>query len=110
METLYATFYQKLESTPMDFFRDFHDSINWECRIIGLMGQKGVGKSTLLLQHIDSWIQLQFVQVLRKLPSFVYTFVQIISEVWIISSRTAVRLDDVICNINDCLKNHWPLM
>lgn len=52
METLYATFYQKLESTPMDFFRDFHDNINWECRIIGLMGQKGVGKSTLLLQHI----------------------------------------------------------
>ena len=28
METLYANFYQSLESTPMDFFRDSHDSIN----------------------------------------------------------------------------------
>ena len=36
----------------MSFFRDFHREINWECRIIGILGQKGVGKSTLLLQHI----------------------------------------------------------
>lgn len=52
MESLYASFYQNLESTPMEFFRDFHNLINWNCRIIALMGQKGVGKSTLLLQHI----------------------------------------------------------
>lgn len=52
MESLYATFKAELELTPMSFIRDFHDMINWNCRIIGIIGQKGVGKSTLLLQHI----------------------------------------------------------
>ena len=52
MDSLYATYRQYLELTPMSFFRDFHDKINWECRVIGVLGQKGVGKSTLLLQHI----------------------------------------------------------
>ena len=36
----------------MDFFRPFHETINWDNRLIGLLGPKGVGKSTLLLQHI----------------------------------------------------------
>lgn len=36
----------------MDFFRSFHETINWDNRLIGLLGSKGVGKSTLLLQHI----------------------------------------------------------
>ncbi len=36
----------------MDFFRPFHEVINWDNRLIGLLGPKGVGKSTLLLQHI----------------------------------------------------------
>ena len=52
MDTLFSTYRQYLELTPMSFFRDFHDRINWKCRIIGVLGQKGVGKSTLLLQHI----------------------------------------------------------
>lgn len=41
-----------LEITPMDFFRPFHGVINWDNRLIGLLGPKGVGKTTLLLQHI----------------------------------------------------------
>ena len=32
--------------------RSFHDSINWKNRLIGILGQKGVGKSTMILQHI----------------------------------------------------------
>ena len=52
MQNLFKTFRIQLEITPMDFFRPFHDVINWENRLIGLLGPKGVGKSTLLLQHI----------------------------------------------------------
>ncbi len=37
----------------MNFFRSFHETINWDNRLIGLLGPKGVGKSTLLLQHIQ---------------------------------------------------------
>lgn len=54
METLFETFRVLLDLTPMDYVRSFHDKINWKNRLIGLMGQKGVGKSTLLLQHIKN--------------------------------------------------------
>ncbi len=52
METLFESFRLLLEITPTDYIRSFHDKINWKNRLIGLVGQKGVGKSTLLLQHI----------------------------------------------------------
>ena len=52
MQALYDQFNQLLELTPMNFFREQHHTINWEVRILGILGQKGVGKSTLILQHI----------------------------------------------------------
>ena len=52
MQALYEQFYRLLELTPMDFFREQHQVINWDVRILGILGQKGVGKSTLILQHI----------------------------------------------------------
>lgn len=54
MQTLYEQFHQLLELTPMNFFREQHDTINWDVRILGILGQKGVGKSTLILQHIKN--------------------------------------------------------
>ncbi len=36
----------------MNFLREQINTINWDCRILGILGQKGVGKSTLILQHI----------------------------------------------------------
>ncbi len=52
METLLQTYRLKLDLTPTAFVRQFHDTINWENRLVGILGQKGVGKSTMLLQHI----------------------------------------------------------
>ena len=52
MQTLYEQFHQLLELTPMSFFREQLGAINWDVRILGILGQKGVGKSTLILQHI----------------------------------------------------------
>ena len=52
MENLYNTFRLKLSLVPMDYFRSFHEQINWKSRLICIMGQKGVGKSTMILQHI----------------------------------------------------------
>ena len=52
MQALYDQFKLLLESTPMHFFREQHQIINWDVRILGILGQKGVGKSTLILQHI----------------------------------------------------------
>lgn len=53
MDRLYNTFRIKLSVTPMGYVRNFHSRINWENRLICIMGQKGVGKTTLILQHIQ---------------------------------------------------------
>ena len=58
MEALYSSFRQKLDLTSTVFVRDFHDTVNWQCRIIGILGQKGIGKSTLMLQHIKMYEDL----------------------------------------------------
>jgi len=58
MESLYNTFRIKLSLTPMSYFRSFHKVINWESRLICIMGQKGVGKTTLMLQHIKKYDNL----------------------------------------------------
>lgn len=58
MENLYNTFRIKLSLVPMGYFRSFHEMINWNSRLICIMGQKGVGKSTLILQHIKKYDKL----------------------------------------------------
>ena len=58
MESLYNTFRIKLSLVPMDYFRSFHEQIKWESRLICIMGQKGVGKSTMILQHIRKYDNL----------------------------------------------------
>lgn len=58
MQSLYNSFRTLLEQTPMSFFRTLHLEINWNNRLIGILGQKGVGKSTLLLQHIKQYDSL----------------------------------------------------
>lgn len=52
IERLYQTFYQKIGRTSIDFHRYLFYRINWDNYVIGLKGARGVGKSTLLLQHI----------------------------------------------------------
>lgn len=59
METLFESFRISLELTPMGYVRSFHDKINWNNRLIGVLGQKGVGKSTLLLQHIRNFDNIE---------------------------------------------------
>lgn len=58
MDSLNNTFRIKLSLTPMSYVRSFHDKINWNNRVICIMGQKGVGKSTMILQHIKNYDNL----------------------------------------------------
>lgn len=59
MRALFDQFYQQLELTPTSFLRECIKSINWDCRIVGILGQKGVGKSTIMLQHIKLGDQIR---------------------------------------------------
>lgn len=52
MEKLQITFDKLLRETRTDFHRYMYSKINWEGRMIGLVGPRGVGKTTLILQYI----------------------------------------------------------
>jgi hypothetical protein len=52
MRTLYQKFETLLQSTTTEFKRYLYDKVSWESRMIGIIGARGVGKTTLILQHI----------------------------------------------------------
>jgi predicted AAA+ superfamily ATPase len=52
MESLVSKFYSKLGATSTDFVRETMYQVNWNARLIGLKGARGIGKTTLLLQYI----------------------------------------------------------
>ena len=41
-----------LKQVPRDFKRFLYGKINWKNRLIGLIGGRGTGKTTLLLQYL----------------------------------------------------------
>ena len=52
MERLQATFDKLLRETTSTFHRYMYDRIDWNARIVGLLGPRGVGKTTMVLQYI----------------------------------------------------------
>lgn len=52
--SLYSYMEELLEMTPTDFYRYKYDEIDWEGRLTGIVGPRGVGKSTMVLQYIKS--------------------------------------------------------
>lgn len=52
MENLKMRYHQLLRETKTDFQRYNFEKLNWKSRMIGLIGPRGVGKTTLVLQHI----------------------------------------------------------
>ncbi len=53
---------EELRRTPIRFHRYVYDKILWEDRMVGIVGPRGVGKSTMVKQHIlrqpdrDRWL------------------------------------------------------
>ena len=52
MERLQATFDKLLRETTSTFHRYIYDRIDRNARIVGLLGPRGVGKTTMVLQYI----------------------------------------------------------
>jgi predicted AAA+ superfamily ATPase len=52
MRTLYQKFEILLQNTTTDFKRYLYDKVSWESRMIGIIGARGVGKTTMILQYI----------------------------------------------------------
>ena len=51
MEAFYRTHAYLVEHTNAPVRRDLMDEINWNDRLIGIKGTRGVGKTTFLLQY-----------------------------------------------------------
>lgn len=52
MERLFEYSHRLIDETPTGFYRYIYHEINWKNRMIGLIGPRGVGKTTLVLQYI----------------------------------------------------------
>lgn len=52
MERLFEYSNKLINEADTGFMRYMYDEINWKSRMIGLIGPRGVGKTTLVLQYI----------------------------------------------------------
>lgn len=52
MRTLYQKFETLLGNTTTDFKRYLYPNVSWDSRMVGIIGPRGVGKTTMILQHI----------------------------------------------------------
>jgi uncharacterized protein len=58
MDVLFEKFQKKLPFVSLGFKRSLLDQINWNARLIGIKGARGVGKTTLMLQYIKENLPL----------------------------------------------------
>ena len=52
MRTLVARYRNILKNVDTSYVRNIHSTIPWNDRLIAILGARGVGKTTLVLQHI----------------------------------------------------------
>lgn len=52
MERLLQRYHAQLDRTKTDFVRYLHKEIHWNARLNAILGARGVGKTTLMFQHI----------------------------------------------------------
>ena len=57
MDRLFKAYARLLAETDLGFMRYLYKQINWKNRLIVIKGAKGVGKTTMLLQHIKRTFQ-----------------------------------------------------
>lgn len=68
MEELFRKYIEKIQRIDTNFVRSFIHDINWNARLIGIKGARGVGKTTLLLQYMklnysDNWQESLYVSL-----------------------------------------------
>lgn len=67
---LYQYMSDMLRQTTEKHFRYIYSEIDWSARMIGLVGPRGVGKTTMILQHIKA--QADYSKMLFVSADFVY--------------------------------------
>lgn len=52
VQSLYDNYHRRIAKISLSFKRYLYSRINWDARMVGIKGARGVGKTTMLLQHI----------------------------------------------------------
>ena len=52
LQSLFDNYHRKIAKIDLRFKRYLYPQINWKARMIGIKGPRGVGKTTMILQHI----------------------------------------------------------
>ena len=84
MEALISTYRNHLEQTNNDFVRYLMPNINWNNRLFAIIGARGTGKTTLMLQHIkqNADISKAFYMSLDDLHFSTHRLVDVVRTLW----------------------------
>ena len=82
LQPLFNNYHRKIAKIDLRFKRYLYSQINWKSRMIGIKGPRGVGKTTMLLQHI-----------LENYEDIDQTLYASLDDLWF-SSHTLVELVD----------------
>lgn len=87
---------EELRRTPTEFYRYMYDKILWNDRMIGLLGPRGVGKSTMVKQHllrqpdINQWLYVSA----DNSYFFKHTLIELVDE-WIKENGRHIIIDGI---------------
>lgn len=87
---------EELARTPMDFRRYMYDRILWQDRMFGLVGPRGVGKSTIVKQHLllqpdrETWLYVSA----DNAYFYNHTLIQLADE-WVKENGRHLIIDEV---------------
>ena len=73
MDILFEKSYQKIDNVNVDFIRSLMNDIQWEMRLVGIRGARGVGKTTLLLQYMKKFLPRDASSLYVSLDNFWFT-------------------------------------
>ena len=73
MERLRIWFYRNIQSVNTNFKRYLHDEIKWNNRLIILVGARGVGKTTLMLQYMKDNLPINDESIYISLDDIYFT-------------------------------------
>lgn len=87
---------EQLAVTSLDFVRHNHSGIDWSLRMLGLVGPRGVGKSTLIKQHIIFEKENQMALYVSADHSYFsqHTLLEVASA-WIKEGGTHLYIDEI---------------
>ena len=93
---LYEFMREQLAITSLDFVRYIYPQIDWRLRMCGLVGPRGVGKSTIVKQHIIIEKENQKALYISADHSYFanHTLLEVASE-WVKEGGTHLYIDEI---------------